>query len=130
MNSNSTNKPNWVVIISALLITAGILASCFGSSGSSGGGSGRTATCKSCGRSFPAGDSGGNYMSIARTGMCKNCYNNYQWGKDAIGAEARPDVLGGNCDEAVHAFSVSAVWAECVWDHSLLCLMPSFADAA
>ena len=34
--------------------------------------------CKSCERSFPAGDAGGNYKNIAKTGMCKNCYKNYK----------------------------------------------------
>lgn len=34
-------------------------------------------TCKSCGRSWQAGDSGGNFMNIAKTGMCNNCENNY-----------------------------------------------------
>ena len=44
-----------------------------------------TNTCKSCGRTYEAGDSGGNFMSIARTGMCKNCYENFKWGQKAIG---------------------------------------------
>ena len=52
---------------------------------SSGGGSHSTNRCKSCGRSWEAGDSGGNFMSIARTNMCKNCYNNFKWAQDALG---------------------------------------------
>lgn len=42
-------------------------------------------TCKSCHRSWEAGDSGGNFMNIARTGMCKNCYGNYNSLKGFIG---------------------------------------------
>ena len=30
--------------------------------------------CKSCGKYYEPGDSGGNFMNIAKTGMCKNCY--------------------------------------------------------
>lgn len=41
--------------------------------------------CKSCGRQFEAGDSGGNYMNIAKTGMCKNCYNNYNSMSEFLG---------------------------------------------
>lgn len=41
--------------------------------------------CKSCGRSFKAGDSAGNYMNIARTGMCNNCYRNYKSLESFIG---------------------------------------------
>jgi len=44
-----------------------------------------TNTCKSCGRSYEAGDSGGNFMNIARTGMCKNCYDNFKWGQSVLG---------------------------------------------
>ena len=43
-----------------------------------------TNTCSSCGRSFSAGDSDGNYKNIASTGMCNNCYKNFKtqksWG--------------------------------------------------
>ena len=57
---------------------------------SSGGGSGGTSsgsknTCGVCGRSWSAGDSGGNFMSIARTHMCVNCYNNYQYSQKMLG---------------------------------------------
>ncbi len=44
-----------------------------------------TATCKSCGRTFEAGDSAGNYKNIAQTGMCNNCYDNFKWGQSFIG---------------------------------------------
>ena len=88
------NKFDWdvsggvSVIISLILgfICAYGLIAWFGLA-SSDTGSGRTdtAVCKSCGRSFEAGDDDGNFMNIARTGMCNNCYNNYQWGQKAIG---------------------------------------------
>lgn len=45
----------------------------------------RTNTCESCGRSWEAGDSGGNFMSIANTGMCVNCYENFKWAENALG---------------------------------------------
>lgn len=54
-------------------------------SGGSSGGSRDTNTCGYCKRTYEAGDSGGNYMSIARTNLCKNCYNNYKWGQAAMG---------------------------------------------
>ena len=53
--------------------------------GGGGGGSRDSNTCKSCHRSWEAGDSGGNFMNIARTGMCKNCYGNYNSLKGFIG---------------------------------------------
>ena len=37
------------------------------------------------GRTYEAGDSGGNYMSIARTHMCKNCARNYETMRDWLG---------------------------------------------
>lgn len=37
-----------------------------------------TNTCSMCGRSWKAGDSGGNYMSITLRNMCVSCYRNYQ----------------------------------------------------
>ena len=47
--------------------------------------SSKTATCGACGRTYEAGDSGGNYMSIARTHMCKNCSRNYKSMQEALG---------------------------------------------
>lgn len=41
-----------------------------------------TATCKSCGRTFNAGDTGKNFMNIGKTGMCGNCEDNYHWGEN------------------------------------------------
>lgn len=38
-----------------------------------------TNTCGSCGRSYKAGDAGGNYMSIAKSGLCKNCNSNREY---------------------------------------------------
>ena len=43
-----------------------------------------TSTCKSCGRTFEAGDSDGNYKNIARSGMCNNCYDNYKYFEDFV----------------------------------------------
>ena len=76
-------KKGFVIFIAVIVLIA-LIASCSG--GGSGGGSGhRTNPCKSCGRSYEAGDAGGNFMSIAKTGMCKNCYNNFQWAQAATG---------------------------------------------
>ena len=44
-----------------------------------------TATCQSCGRTFSAGDIGGNYINIAKTGFCNNCYKNYKWAMEQLG---------------------------------------------
>lgn len=52
---------------------------------SSGSHSSKSATCGACGRTYEAGDSGGNYMSIARTHMCKNCARNYETMRDWLG---------------------------------------------
>ncbi|MBQ6646134.1 MAG: hypothetical protein IJM56_05580 [Clostridia bacterium] len=41
-------------------------------------------TCGVCRKSYKAGDSGGNYMSIARSGMCVSCYNSFLGAKDAL----------------------------------------------
>lgn len=69
----------FALLLALLLVFS--LACCTGE----GSGSPKTATCGSCGRTFEAGDSEGNYMSIARTHMCKNCYNNFQWAQEALG---------------------------------------------
>ena len=49
----------------------------YSSSGTSDSGTSK-ATCKMCGKSWKAGDSGGNYMSIALRNMCNDCYKNYK----------------------------------------------------
>lgn len=82
MNNKSTGKPSLMTYIIIFAVIAIVLVSCVGNGGSH---SPDTNKCKSCGRTFQAGDSAGNYMNIARTGMCNNCYNNYQWGKEYIG---------------------------------------------
>ena len=66
--------------LSAFVFLIAIMGSCNG-----GGRKVSTATCKSCGRTFQAGDDAGNYRNIARTHMCNNCYNNYKWAKDVMG---------------------------------------------
>lgn len=68
-----------------LLLALLLAFSLVGCTSGGGSGSSKTATCGSCGRTFEAGDSGGNYMSIARTHMCKNCYSNFQWAQEALG---------------------------------------------
>ena len=73
-----------IIIICILLLIIGFVIS-GASGGSSSGGSSSKNTCSVCGRVFEAGDSAGNYKSIARTHMCVNCYNNYQWAQDALG---------------------------------------------
>lgn len=41
-------------------------------------------TCSVCRKSYKAGDSGGNYMSIARSGMCVSCNSSFHGAKDAL----------------------------------------------
>ena len=81
MNNRNISPLSIIAFIVVICIVLLIAFSC------SDSGSHTTSTniCKSCGRSFPAGDDGGNFMNIAKTGMCKNCYNNFQWGKQFIG---------------------------------------------
>ncbi len=77
-------KAKPLIIIGAIAVFVIIIL--IASSGGGGSSSSRsTATCKSCGRVYEAGDSGGNFKNIARTGMCKNCYENFKWGQKAIG---------------------------------------------
>jgi hypothetical protein len=38
-----------------------------------------------CGKTYKAGDSGGNYMSIAYSGMSKKCHNNFDYARKALG---------------------------------------------
>ena len=68
-----------VIIVAAILLLVGLWIF----SGGKGGGGSRN-TCKVCGRSWPAGDSGGNYMSIARSGMCVSCHNNYDYSQSML----------------------------------------------
>ena len=69
-----------IIIVVAILLLVGFFIF-----GGGRGGNGGTNTCKVCGRSWSAGDSGGNYMSIARSGMCVNCHNNYEYGQSMLG---------------------------------------------
>ena len=75
----------WNIVI--IVFVLALLASCVAVMSDSSPSKPATAKCKSCGRTFQAGDNGGNYMSIARTGMCKNCYENFKWGMNAIGKD-------------------------------------------
>lgn len=67
----------------ALIAIAAVTLFIFFVSGASvGGGSSSnvsTNTCGSCGRSYKAGDAGGNFMSIAKSGLCKNCNSNREY---------------------------------------------------
>lgn len=69
-------------IIALILIAALCLSLCACGGGSS---SPKKNSCKSCGRSYQAGDSAGNFMKIAKTGMCNNCYNNFKSMSAALG---------------------------------------------
>lgn len=66
-----------ISIVLAILVVLAFSIFALGCNSSSGSTSSNT--CASCGRSWNAGDPGGNYMSIAKTSMCKNCYNNFKW---------------------------------------------------
>lgn len=68
-------------IIALILVFALCLSLC----ACGGGGSPKKNTCKSCGRSFQAGDSAGNFRKIASSGMCNNCYNNFKSMTNALG---------------------------------------------
>lgn len=69
-----------ILIIALILIL--LLSMCSGGHSHT---SSYTSECRSCGRTFKAGDSAGNYKNIARTGMCNNCYNNFKWAQNALG---------------------------------------------
>ena len=75
-----------VKILLVVLVAMGILYGIgMGSVNKPSGGSGKTNTCGSCGRTYEAGDSGKNFINIAQTGMCNNCENNYQTLKPFLG---------------------------------------------
>lgn len=71
--------------ILALLLAAVMAFSLAGCTSDSGSRSSKKATCGSCGRTYEAGDSGGNFMSIAQTHMCKKCARNYETMRDWLG---------------------------------------------
>ena len=76
MNQTNKSNPLSLIIIALVLV---FLVSCMSTCGDSDyTPTTKTNECKSCGRSYPAGDDAGNFMNIAKTGMCKNCYNNYK----------------------------------------------------
>ena len=79
---NSSIIKLYVIIIAIVLIVVIIIAGL-----ASGGGSEthKTLTCKVCGRTFEAGDPGGNFRSIVSTNMCKQCYKNFEYGMKATG---------------------------------------------
>lgn len=71
---NKKKIRNFLLLIFIVAPVIFTLTACSGGSYSA-----KTKTCGSCGRTFEAGDAGGNFMSISRTGMCTNCYNNYKY---------------------------------------------------
>lgn len=85
LKKDTDNHYGITLIIAVILTIVFIVMAVSPSISSGGGGSSSRNTCKSCGRTFSAGDAAGNYKNIARTGMCNNCYGNYNWGKDLIG---------------------------------------------
>ena len=68
-------------LIIAIVVILGIFALLSDDDGSNG-----TAKCKSCGRTYEAGDSRGNYNKIKMTNMCNNCYSNFKWSQDMLDA--------------------------------------------
>ncbi len=70
--------------ILAMLLAIILAVSLVGCTGSNSHSS-KTTACGACGRTYEAGDNGGNYMSIARTHMCKNCARNYKSMQEALG---------------------------------------------
>ena len=82
--SKSMKHYIWAIVIS-LVIGVSLMIFAYGTTlGTSSGPSLDQNTCRVCGRSWHAGDSGGNYMSIARTHMCVNCYNNYKYAEQTL----------------------------------------------
>ena len=67
-----------LIAILLSLILAFSMAAC-------GGGNPKTNTCGSCGRTYEAGDSAGNFKSIAKSGMCNRCLKNYYVMSEAVG---------------------------------------------
>ena len=59
----------------SFLLTLAILSL---SPDSGGEGGAVRAHCRNCGRSFVAGDAGGNYESIARTRLCSDCCDSFR----------------------------------------------------
>ena len=59
-----------VMVVLLSLVLAFTMVAC-------GGGGSNSNTCKSCHRTYEAGDSAGNYKSIAKSGMCNKCLKNY-----------------------------------------------------
>lgn len=75
-----------VKVLLVVLLAMGILYGIgMGSVSDPSGGSGKTNTCASCGRTYQAGDPGKNFINIAQSGMCNNCENNYHTLKPFLG---------------------------------------------
>ena len=83
MSQNNGGGRLWYFIL--VIFISLLLSFCGGTNGGGSSSRTKTATCKSCGRTYEAGDSDGNFMNIARTGMCNNCYNNFKWAQKALG---------------------------------------------
>ena len=82
MNENKTGAGSVIAVIIVIVLIIAMIGSCSGNDESS---SHSSETCVGCGRTWQAGDPGGNFMSIVTTGMCKNCYNNFKWAQNALG---------------------------------------------
>ena len=65
------------VIVMVIYLISGSATGTLGGGGYDSYSTPSSNTCKSCGRSWNAGDSDGNFMNIAKTGMCNNCESNY-----------------------------------------------------
>ena len=66
------------LIVLILVMCLALTGCSSSSSGGSSSGTGKKNTCGYCGKSYSAGDSGGNYMNIARTRLCNSCYALYK----------------------------------------------------
>lgn len=85
LDSDSVKKKVGPIVLVTAIVVVGIGIAIAIASSPSGGSGASTNTCQSCGRTFEAGDSAGNYKNISRTNMCNNCYNNYKDMEQFIG---------------------------------------------
>ena len=74
---NPAKKKGLIAIVAVALLV--FVASSIAAGGGGSSSSTSTNTCGSCGRTYKAGDAGGNFMNIAKTGLCKNCNSNREY---------------------------------------------------
>ncbi len=79
---SSSNLKLYVIIFVIVLI---VVIICAGLASGGGSETHKSLTCKVCGRTFEAGDPGGNFRSIVTTNMCKQCYKNFEYAMKATG---------------------------------------------